>query len=140
VTDAERLQDVLHRESLSFLQYAAQSADPFATGGDRDTLRAIRDLAGEEDTALHGLADALHAARIPVPYLGAFPSSFANYNFIAVPALLRVLIDLTRRELAALTGVRDASPEGPTHTQITKLVDGKANRLRRLEEMVAPKG
>jgi hypothetical protein len=134
-TAAGRLQEVLRRESRSFLQYAAAAADPYLTGPDHDAFDTVRILAREEEGSLRGLAEFLHARRVPLPHLGAFPMTFANYNFLAMRFLLPKLVGYTRRELEQLETEGGAVGNGEARKAIEALTASKRQRLSRLEEL-----
>src|SRR5262249_1994950 len=119
----------------SFLQYAAAAADPFLTGPDHDAFDTVRTLAREEEASLRGLAEFLHARRVPLPHLGAFPMTFANYNFMAMGALLPKLAGYTRRELEQLESDGAAVGNGEARKAIEGLTAAKRQRLSRLEEL-----
>src|SRR6478735_2737986 len=83
----DRLLEAYRRERLSFMQYVRQ-ATPYAGPADRPLLERVRELAAAEAAGLDGFAEYLDDARVPVPFLGAFPTAFTNYNFVAIRKLL----------------------------------------------------
>jgi hypothetical protein len=130
----ERLVEAYRRERLSFLQYVRQAA-PYAGPADRPTLERVRELAGAEAAALDGFAEFLDAARVAVPYVGAFPSVFTNYNFVAVRKLLPELVADEARGLAALE--RDAAvlPPGEARAWLERLIAAKRVHLTELGKL-----
>ncbi|MBO0697872.1 MAG: hypothetical protein J2P46_05735 [Zavarzinella sp.] len=130
------LVDAYRRERLSFLQYARQAA-PFVGPEDRAVFDRIRDLAEAECATLDGLGEYLDQNRITVTHVGAFPTAFTNYNFIAVRKLVPRLVEDEARGLATLK--RDASglPPGESRTWLEKLAESKRMHLNELEKMAA---
>src|SRR5436305_11598980 len=97
----DRLVDAYRRGRLSFLQYVRQ-ATPYAGPADRPLLERVRELADAEAAGLDGFAEYLDDARVAVPYVGAFPTAFTNYNFVAIRKLLPALIADEAAGLVAL--------------------------------------
>jgi hypothetical protein len=130
----ERLVEAYRRERLSFLQYVRQGS-PYAGPADRPMLERVRELARAEAADLDGFAEYLDGARVSVPYLGAFPSAFTNYNFVAIRKLLPELAADEARGLAALE--RDAAvlPPGEARTWLEKLAAAKRAHLTELEKL-----
>jgi len=127
----DTLTDIYRRERLSFLQYVRQAA-PYAGPADRPVLDRIRELGAVEAAALDGLAEYLDENHIPPPHVGAFPTPFTNYNFVAVRKLLPQLVEDEARSLAALE--RDAAtlPPGESRSWIDKLAESKRMHLTEL--------
>jgi hypothetical protein len=130
----ERLVEAYRRERLSFLQYVRQ-ATPYAGPADRPLLERVRELARSEAEGLDGLAEYLDQSRVSVRYLGAFPTSFTNYNFVAIRKLLPELIADEARGLAALEGDAAALPAGEARTWLEKLAAAKRMRVTELEKL-----
>jgi hypothetical protein len=128
------LLDAYRRERLSFLQYVRE-ASPFAALEERPVLDRVRDLAAAEAAALDGLGEYLDRNRVPLPHVGAFPTPFTNYNFVAVRKLIPRLVDDEARGLTALE--RDAAglPPGEARTWLEKLAESKRMHLTELEKM-----
>src|SRR5262249_32270952 len=130
MTDAAteaRLQELFRRESRSLLQYAREAA---LWAGDKDRVAAARvqELAAVECRALEGLAGFMEEEHVPLPYLGAYPTRFTDFNFIGVRALLPRLIEDQRRGVAALE--HDAAATGgKAREALTRLLDVKRNVL-----------
>jgi len=130
----ERLVEAYRRERLSFLQYVRQ-ATPYAGPADRPVLERVRELAGAEAAGLDGFAEYLDATRVPVPYVGAFPSVFTNYNFVAIRKLLPELAADEARGLAALDRDVSALPPGEARTWLEKLAGAKRSHVTELEKL-----
>src|SRR5712692_11577422 len=91
-----RLQEILRRESRSFLQYVSDSV-PWTRPGEKDALAQLQTLIEEERRANAAFAKFLIRNRIPVPHLGSYPVSFTTLNFVALDHLLPLLVDAERR-------------------------------------------
>lgn len=126
--------DAYRRERLSFLQYVRE-ATPFAGPEDRPVLDRVRDLAAAEAAALDGLGEYLDRNRVPLPHVGAFPTAFTNYNFVAVRKLIPRLVDDEARGLAALQRAAAALPPGEARTWLEKLAESKRMHLTELEKL-----
>jgi hypothetical protein len=120
----DRLVAAYRRERLSFLQYIRQ-ATPYAGPADRVVAARVHELAEAEAATLDAFGEFLDRQRITVPYLGAFPTSFTNYNFIAVRKLLPSLIADEDRGLKALEADIAALDPGEARSWLEKLADGK---------------
>ena len=130
------LVDAYQRERLSFLQYVRE-ATPYAGPEDRAVAERVRDLANVESAALDGLADYLDRNRVTLPHVGAFPSSFTNYNFVSVRKLIRPLAAEEARGLAALERDAAALPPGEARSWLERLAESKRMHLTELEKMGA---
>ena len=128
-----QIQEIFRRENRSFLQYVSQST-PWSSPSDRKLVDTIDALAKEEQQALVSLAKWMDAHRIAIPYLGAFPTRFSNYNFIDIRKLLVPLIVEQKKELDDLRHGSEAVPEGPLKVQVNNLV---ALNEKHLAEMMS---
>ncbi len=136
-TDPHRiLIDAYCREKRSFLQYVGQSV-PYASPIDRPIVERLRELASNEAAGLDGLADYLVANRLSVPHVGAFPSTFTNYNFIAVRKLLPHLLADVGRGLADLERDAASLSLGKDRDWIEKISSTKRVHISELEKLVA---
>ena len=130
----ERLVEAYRRERLSFLQYVRQ-ATPYAGPADRPLLERVRELAGADATGLDGFAEYLDENRVTVPYLGAFPTAYTNFNFVAIRKLLPELVADEARGLAALEEDVAALPPGEARTWLERLAEAKRTHLTELEKL-----
>jgi hypothetical protein len=132
----DRLVEAYRRERLSFLQYVRQ-ATPYAGPADRPLLGRVRELATAEANGLDGFAEYLDRSRVTVQYLGAFPTTFTNYNFVAIRKLLPEVIADETRGLKALE--RDAAelPPGDARSWLERLAKSKRLHLTELEKLSA---
>jgi len=130
----KRLQDLFRRENRSFLQYVNQ-ATPWSSPGDRGLVEKLRSLGDEEVEALTELAEWMDAKRIPLPYLGAFSTTFTNYNFVAIRKLMKPLIAEQRRELADLEADVAAITDTGAKATLQKILDLNRRHVRDFEQM-----
>jgi hypothetical protein len=128
------LVDAYRRERLSLLQYVRQ-ATPFAGPSDRPLRDRIQQLADAEASELDALAEHLDRSRVPVSHVGAFPSEFTNYNFMAVRKLLPRLRQDEERGAVALDRDADRLPPGDARERLRKLAEGKRMHLMELEKL-----
>jgi hypothetical protein len=117
-----RLQDLFRRENRSFLQYVSQ-ATPWFRDEDRPLVDKVKQLAAEETAALDTLADWMDSKRIPLPHLGAFPSTFMNYNYVDIRKLMKPLIDEQRKELADLETDAGSLTDADARLAVKSLVE-----------------
>jgi hypothetical protein len=130
-----RLQDIIRREGRSFLQYAGESF-PWATLPEQEAVAKLQQLVVEERDATGALARYLAKNRLTPPYLGAYPSYFTSYNFLALPRLLVLLIGHQKRGLEGLQ--RDvAALHNETRQQVERLLEMKKRHLEELEKLAA---
>jgi hypothetical protein len=128
-----RLQDMYRRENRSFLQYVTQ-ASPWYRDGDRPLVDKVQKFAAEEAEALDTLAAWMDSKNIPLPYLGAFPSSFMNYNYVDIRKLMKALVVEQRKELADLeTDVRSLS-DADARLAVNSLVELNRSHLNAMGE------
>jgi hypothetical protein len=128
------LADVYRRELLSFLQYVRQ-APPYAAAADRPTVVKLQQMADEERAALKALGEYLDRARVTLPHVGAFPTAFTNYNFVALRKVLQILREDQAKGLAQLEQDVAGLPEGPDRAEVEKLVALKRRHLTELEAL-----
>jgi hypothetical protein len=128
-----RIQELFRRENRSFLQYIAQ-ATPWARDADKPVVDKVLRLAAEEMEALENLANWMEANHVPLPYLGAFPTKFMNYNFVDIRKLIGPLIGEQRKELADLEADTQALQNG-TGKPIEALVELNRKHLAEMEAL-----
>lgn len=130
------LSTIYRRELLSFLQYVRQ-ATPYVTRVDRPLAIRLQQMADEERVALEGFAAYLDRARLTLQSVGAFPTVFTNYNFIAVRKLLPILRADQTRGLALLDQDVLGLADGPDRAEVAKLAALKRLHLKGLDELAA---
>jgi hypothetical protein len=128
-----RLQDIIRREGRSFLQYTGESF-PWTTAPEQEIVAKLQELTREEKDAVTALARYLAKNRLTPPYLGAFPSYFTSYNFLALRRLLPMLIEHQQQAIAQLQGDVSAL-HGETRQQIERLLEMKKRHLKELEAL-----
>jgi hypothetical protein len=134
-----RLQEIIRREGRSLLQYSGESF-PWTSVSDRDVVAKVQQLTDEERETLAVLARYLAKNRLAPPYLGAYPSYFTSYNFLALHRLLPLLIEHQKRGVEELQ--RDAAAlNGETRQQVEPILEMKKRHLQTLEDLAtAPVG
>jgi hypothetical protein len=133
------LQEVLRREGRSELMYVAEAYPWTAARGNaaRATLQA---LIREEADALAALGRWLTRRRVPLPYLGAFPTGFTTINFLALDYLLPRLRDLQREAVARLERDAHAVTDPEARAQFDSLLTLKKRHLATLESLASGAG
>jgi hypothetical protein len=133
-TTQTRLQELLRRESRSFLLYIGDSF-PWATADEKEALVQLQALIEEERKALAGLAKFLARRRIPLPYLGSYPVAFTTLNFVSLDHLLPMLIDDERRAVADLEGDLAGFTDPDCRQEVQKFLDMKRQHVKVLETL-----
>ena len=132
-----RLQDLFRRENRSFLQYVSQ-ATPWSRNLDRPIVEKILNLAVEELAALDKLAIWMDSEHIPLPYLGAFSTSFTSFNFVDIRRLLGPLVVEQRKELADLEADAKCLEHSKAKALINELVELNRKQLETMESLKQP--
>ena len=129
-----QVQQLLRRESRSFLQYISDSF-PWTTPEETDALAQLQKVTDEERSANAALGRFLVRQRITPPHLGPYPVAFTTLNFVSLDHLLPLLAAYERRAIADLENdlVSFADPEG--REQVRKLLDMKRQHLKTLEAL-----
>jgi hypothetical protein len=128
------LLEIYRRERLSFLQYVGQ-ASPYAGPADRPMRDRVLELARTEAAELNELAEYLDRNHVTLSSVGAFPTAFTNYNFVAVRKLVPELVVDERRGLQALQYDAALLPEGENRALVEKLAAAKQTHLNELEKL-----
>lgn len=126
------MQEILHRESRSLLSYAAE-AYPWTTSQGGEVLDFLQQLIAEEKEALAHLGRFLVRRRIPLPYLGSYPTAFTTMNFIALEWLLPRLVAEQHRSLANLEAELHGIHDADARAVVEKLLAVKRRHLPALE-------
>ena len=129
-----RLQQILRRESRSFLQYISDSF-PWTSPEEKDALAQLQTLMEEERRAIAAFAKFLIRHRIPVPHLGPYPVAFTTLNFVALDHLLPMLADAERRCIAELENDLASFTDSECRQEIQTLLDMKREHLKTLEAL-----
>jgi hypothetical protein len=131
-----QLQELLQRESRSFLQYVRDSF-PWITSEEKPALAQLQTLIEEERRATAALAKFLTRQRIPLPYLGSYPVTFTTLNFISLDHLLPILADSERRAITDLESDLASFADPECCHEVQKLLDLKRRHLKALETLAA---
>jgi hypothetical protein len=131
------LQEILRRESRSLLSYAAE-AYPWTTARGGEVLDFLQRLIAEEKDAVAALGRFLVRRRIPLPYLGAYPTAFTTVNFISLDWLLPRLVEEERRSLGQLDADLDGIHDADARAAVEKLAAVKRRHLPALEAFAGP--
>ncbi len=133
---ADRLRDVIRRESRSLLQYAGEMF-PWTAPEDRELPQRLLAITAEEREAAAGLARFLQRHRVTPPALGAYPMAYTSLGFVSLDYLLprlvahqRLAVTQLERDLAAVT-----DPEAKELLQ--KMAERKQEHLKALEAMAS---
>lgn len=129
------LVDIYRRESRSFLQYVRQ-ATPYAGAKDRPILERIFAMSQVELAEIEKLSEYLDRNRVTLPHIGAFPSEFTNYNFVAVSKLVPLLIVDELRGLELLERDALSLSTGEAQERMEKLVAAKRLHVSELQKMM----
>jgi hypothetical protein len=129
-----RLQQLLRRESRSFLQYVRE-AFPWITPEEKEALAQLHTLIEEERGAIAALAKFLMRHRILVPHLGPYPVAFTNLNFVTLDHLLPLLVDAQRRAIADLEHDLESFTDPECRQELQKILDVKRQHLKTLEAL-----
>jgi len=128
------LQNIIRREGRSFLQYAGESF-PWNTPQQEGKAEEVKQLVREEREGAAALSRYLVKHRLTPPYLGAYPSYFTSYNYLALDRLLPMLVEHQKRGLVQMEADLKALQDGATHKQVEDLVEMKRRHLKALEAL-----
>lgn len=101
MNETELLPEIVRRESRTFLQYVRE-AFPWAKGSDEPLRARLLGLAEVENEAVAKMGRRLQQRRIPLPFLGAFPTSFMHSNFLSLGFVVPKLVKAHRQDLELL--------------------------------------
>src|SRR5262245_66178841 len=77
----------------------------------------------------------LQKNRLTPPYLGAYPSYFTSYNYLALERVVALLVEHQKSDIAALeddlAGIHDAE----CRKQVQQLVETKKSHLKQLDSL-----
>jgi hypothetical protein len=135
--DNEVIQHILRRESRSFLQYIGDTF-PWPTRDGEEVEEQLRPLIEEERDAVAELGRFLARRRVPLPYVGPYPTPFTTSNFVSLHHLRPRLLAEERRAIAALEQDMAALRDPEARGLVQKLLDTKRHHLQALVEKSAP--
>lgn len=131
------LQSIFRRLSRSLLQYV-RDAFPWTTTVDQDRLQVLRVLIDAEEKADARLGAFLRRRRIPLPYIGPYPQTFTNINYVTLDYVLPHLIAQEKAEIVELE--RDVAKlwdDLEAREQAQAILDMSRKHLVALEELSA---
>ena len=113
------LQEIVRKEGRSLLQYVNESF-PWTTAKNQHVLPVLSEMAAEERDAATQVVRLLLKNRVKPPYLGAYPMTFTNINYMSVEFLLPHLTGYQNHRIAELDreilNVTDAEVKHLLHT------------------------
>ena len=101
MSDQVLLPELLRRESRSLLQYVRE-AYPWSSVKDLAGQRNLLSGCEAENELLAQLGRLMQKQHLPMPALGAFPTSFTSMNYVSMSFLVPRLIAAERQSLADL--------------------------------------
>ncbi len=128
------LRDLFCRKNHSFLQYVNQMS-PWAPPEDRSLLDLVSNSAIEENELLRKMAIWLDHHRIPIPYLGAFPTKFTHYNYVGIRKMMKPLTCELRGELAALESEVDKLTDADSRWAVNEMIELSRRHLQDFERV-----
>ena len=128
------LQQVVQRESRSLLQYLRE-AFPWTTAQNRNVWEQLQRFIDEERQGVGALVQFLISRLHTFPYLGSYPSSFTNINFVAIEHLLPLVVEDARRSVAALERELAQIPDAEARGQVQTYLEMKRRHLPSLESL-----
>jgi hypothetical protein len=128
------LQDVIRREGRSFLQYAGESF-PWSTVKDQETVGKLQQLVTEERAGAAALSRFLSKNRLTPPYMGAYPSYFTSYNYLALDKLVPLLIVHQQNSIDALTKDLATLKDGDSRKEVQQALAMKNRHLTVLQAL-----
>jgi hypothetical protein len=131
------LQEILRRESRSVLSYVGD-AYPWTTARGDAALTKLRHLVAEERAAVAGLGRLLTRHRLPMVYLGSYPTSFTTINFLALDYLLPRLIAFEGQSIADLERDLTRLSDAEARAEVGRLIEVKRHNLAALEALGSP--
>lgn len=128
------LQDLIRKEGRSLLQYVSE-AFPWTTPKNEAAWAKIQEMVQEEQEGTGRLARVLQKHRQRLPYLGAYPMSFTNINFVSLEHLIPYLVDFEKRRIAELEVDLLALRDDDAREAVAYLLDMKRRHLEALHTL-----
>jgi hypothetical protein len=132
--DAAILENLLHREGRSLLQYIGEAFPWVQTGSDL-FLAQVQKLIAEERDSLGVLSRFLVRRRHTVPHLGCYPMAFVSLNFVSLDFLLPRLAAHQRQALTTLEQDLAALTDPEAQAEVEKILRMKKVHLCTLEKL-----
>jgi hypothetical protein len=131
------LQGIVRREGRSLLQYVSE-AFPWTGPQEKEALPKILLMVKEESDGASSLVRLLVKKRATPPYLGAYPMTFTNLNYISLSHLLPLLIDYQRQRIADLETYLSRIADPDAAALVRRILDYKRRHLKTLLDMANP--
>lgn len=128
------LQEIVRREGRSVLSYVGD-AYPWTTAQNSAALTKLRHLVAEERTAVAELGRFLARHRLPMVYLGSYPSSFTTINFVALEYLRPRLVAFEGQSIADLERDLERLTNPEARAEVSRLLQVKRRHLTELESL-----
>lgn len=128
------LQSLIRQEGRSMLQYVSESF-PWTTPENQALLPELKELARQEREGAEGLTRFLLRQRGRPTFLGAYPMSFTNINFIALDHLLPRLVTFQQDRTADLEKGLERVLHEETRVKLRELLTTKKRHQAHLEGM-----
>jgi hypothetical protein len=129
------VQDIFRRERGSFLHYTAD-AYPWTTSAGETALIKLRKLIATETATVTALGRYLMRRHVPVPSSVSYPSRYTAWNYVALDAIVRLLIDAQQKDLAALERDLPHVDDAGIQAELKKLADVKRRTLIELQALI----
>jgi hypothetical protein len=128
------LQDIVRREGRSLLQYVFE-AFPWTGASERNALGKIETIVKEEQQGAAALISLLFKKHMTPPYLGAYPMTFTNLNYISLDHLLPLLIEYQRQRVGDLETYLTRIADRDAVAVVRQILDYKRRHLQTLIDM-----
>lgn len=135
-SDARLLQEMVHRESRSILQYVEDSF-PWTNAAGEPILAQLRQMIVEEQRSTAGLMQFLFRRRIPPPFLGSYPEPFTALNYVSLDYLLPRLVEHQQKGIADLERDRLRLTDPEAAAEVEKILATKRRHLQALKILAA---
>lgn len=129
------LRDIAQREGRSLLQYLGDSF-PWDTMEGQETQAQLEPMIQEERRLVGALLRFLMRRRIALPYLGAYPMTYANINNISMTSLYPLVMDSLQKAIANLESDLARINDSEAHRLVHDILDAKKRHLKQLESPV----
>jgi hypothetical protein len=137
MSDEVVLPNLVRRESRSLLQYIRESY-PWSQTKDAQTRAKVIAAAESEGEMLSQLGRLLQKRHIPMPGLGAYPTSFTSMNYVSLSFLIPRLIAAQRQSLADLENDARQVQDEPFRELLRAFHELKRRHLAELETLITP--
>lgn len=128
------LQDILRRESRSFLAYIGD-AFPWTTAAGGPAAAELNRLVKREVAAVTGLGRFLVKRKVMPNFIASYPAAFTACNFIALGWVVPRLLELQRQAIAELQADLAKVADEPSKQEAERLLGVKRETLAGLETL-----